>query len=248
MKLLVDIGNTRIKWATFERGALARGGALSRQDVATPIGLLEAFTPLPAPRAVQVANVGGRGAAEEIAAVCSRLWSLAPAFAQVERQQFGVTNGYSDFRQLGVDRWLALLATWTAHRRPACIVSCGTATTIDGLDREGQHEGGLIVPGMELMMRSLSDNTNGISVTGSSGAVAELGRSTEQCVRNGAALALTALIDHAAARMSSSFGSDLRCVITGGAADRVLPGLQHRFEHDPELVLRGLALFAGETG
>ncbi|MBI2993451.1 MAG: type III pantothenate kinase [Gammaproteobacteria bacterium] len=246
MNLLIDIGNSRIKWATLESGSFMTGGAVPRPDAMVSDGLFKVFADLSRPKTVLVANVGGQAAAENVAADCSRLWSLSPVFVQVERQRFGVINGYTDFRQLGVDRWLALLAAWSERHRPACIVSCGTATTIDGLDREGQHVGGLIVPGVDLMLRSLSDNTDGIPPAASSGAMPEFGRSTGECVRNGAAIALAALIDRAAAWMTSRHGPDLHCFITGGAAERLLPGLQHRFEHDPELVLRGLALFGAE--
>ena len=176
--------------------------------------------------------------------MCSRLWSQTPVFAAVERQRLGVTNAYTDFTQLGVDRWLALLAAWTTHRRPTCIVDCGTAVTIDGLDGQGRHLGGLIVPGFDLMQRLLIERTQGISVSGAGTPAADFGRSTGECVRNGAAVALAALIDRAAAWMSERHGDDLCHIITGGAAGQVLPLLQQRFELDADLVFRGLAVLA----
>lgn len=244
MKLLIDIGNSRLKWATYAQGAFGQRGAVSRREATAHRVFVDAFRPLPKPQAILVANVGGRSMAAHVAEACMELWSLVPEPAAVERQRLGVTNAYTDFTQLGVDRWLALLAAWATHGQPACIVDCGTAMTIDGLDRQGQHLGGLIVPGIDLMERLLIERTQGISLGGAGVPSADFGRSTEECVRNGAAVALAALVDRAAGWMSAKHGNDLRRVITGGSADRVLPLLQHPFELDPDLVFRGLALLA----
>ena len=104
--------------------------------------------------------------------------------------------------------------------------------------------GGLIIPGIDLMERLLIERTQGISVSGAGRPSANFGRSTEECVHNGAAAALAALIDRAAGWMSARHGNDLRHIITGGAAGRVLPLLQTRFELDADLVFRGLAVIA----
>lgn len=246
MKLLLDIGNSRIKWAILVRGALERSGAEHYRDHASEAFFAGLLRDLPKPRAVFAANVAGNVIAANVGAACAGLWSLTPEFVEVQRKRFGLINAYTDFKQLGVDRWLAIVAAWMKYKKPVCVVDCGTALTIDGVDGGGNHVGGWIIPGIELMERVLMDHTRGIAAAGSSPPVSEFGRSTAACLRNGSAAALAALIDHAAVLMATAHGDDLRCIMTGGAAGSVLPLVRHRFEQDPELVLRGLALVTEE--
>ena len=73
---------------------------------------------------------------------------------QVVRTQarFGeVINGYSTFEQLGADRWAAIVGAWQLRRRALCVVDAGTAVTIDLVAASGRHQGGVIVPGLDLM-------------------------------------------------------------------------------------------------
>src|SRR5680860_356688 len=151
----------------------------------------------------------------------------------------------------------ALDAAHAPRRRfhePCIVVDCGTAVTIDALDAEGQHLGGLILPGLELMRRSLLEHTARISFgsDGDSDDQALFGRSTAQGVRVGARLALTASIDRIVADMGAYsirlHGSvPVHNIMTGGAGMHMLGYLAARYEFEPKLVLQGLAIIADDS-
>lgn len=245
MNLLLDIGNSRIKWATLARGTITPGETIGLRADSPAARLYDEFGGLPAPESVLVANVAGDSIAAIIEEITGELWSLRPEFVRVERERFGVRTDYSDASQLGVDRWLALLAVRHGSRDPACVVDCGTAITVDAMDANGIHLGGWIVPGSDMMRRALIDNTHGVSADAGHVAM-EFGRSTSACVNNGSAAAIASLVDRAVAQLSARCGPRVCCVMTGGAAATILPLLDSRFRHDPELIFRGLALFAGD--
>ncbi|MGH8245576.1 MAG: type III pantothenate kinase [Gammaproteobacteria bacterium] len=245
MNLLLDIGNSRIKWATLTDGAIAPGETIGLRVESPGEALIGKFAGLPAPQSILVANVAGDSIAGIVERTVGKLWLRRPEFIRVERERMGVRTDYSDAAQLGVDRWLALLAARHGSRDPACVVDCGTAVTVDAMDANGVHLGGWIVPGSDMMRSALVENTREISVEAGS-ATMEFGLSTSACVNNGSAVAIASLIDRAIAQLSARFGPRVYCIMTGGGATSILPLLENHFHHDPELVFRGLALFAGD--
>ncbi|MGH8119379.1 MAG: type III pantothenate kinase, partial [Gammaproteobacteria bacterium] len=174
-------------------------------------------------------------------------WGLKPHFAEVASVAAGVRNAYAEITQLGVDRWLALVATWRKFGSAACIVDCGTAVTIDGLDGTGRHLGGLILPGVSMMQQVLYQTASGIPAAGAVRFQRGLADNTRQGVLNGCTMAVVALINRTVDELRGSAGDGLACVITGGAATEILPLLHAGFVHEPLLVLEGLAIIAGVT-
>ncbi|MDP2694238.1 MAG: type III pantothenate kinase [Gallionella sp.] len=154
MKLLIDAGNTRIKWALVDEGTWLRSGVL-------PVGqageLSQQFAGLEGIRQVWASNVAGEEIAQHIRAACG---SIQPRFIVAQEVQCGVRNGYSSPAQLGSDRWAALIAAWHLVRGTCLVVNSGTATTVDALSAKGEFIGGLILPGVELMRRSLCAATD----------------------------------------------------------------------------------------
>jgi type III pantothenate kinase len=240
MKLLVDIGNSRVKWAFGSAGRfLARGDALrDNADGLRP--LLESPW---VPDDIRIANVAGAPAGARIAASLEQRFGVAPLFACSAGAGAGVRNGYTETGQLGVDRWLAICAAFASYMAPVCVVDAGTATTIDIVAGSGDHKGGLILPGVELMQSALLRGTGDLArlfgatdrlVAGEwlGGTAPEpvgdpimLGRDTAAAIRYGALQATASLVRACMARFSaSSFpGAVLPAlVLTGGAA----PALQ----------------------
>ena len=242
MNLLVDIGNSRIKWALTNGNTLGELGAIVHgTDNATYL-LREAWQPLDKPEKISVANVAGAEAEALVRLLSEQLWSLVPDFARVERSCCGVTNAYDDIGQLGVDRWLAILAAWSMYRKPLCVISVGTALTIDIVDNAGRHLGGYIIPGPVLMQESLIDNTSGIAVPVTEEYELCYGKNTIECIRNGAALAAVAAIEKNIADMKQEYSTDMHCVISGGGAVQLKTLLSVDIDYEPQLVLKGLLL------
>ncbi len=161
--LLIDVGNSRIKWARVVRGRRSRqrSEALRGNGAATFRALLGA---LPARTQVLAVNVAGKPVERALLAAARAAKLAPPRFLRSSEAAAGLVNGYDETWRLGADRWAALIGAWhvTGARRALCVVDVGTAMTIDFLDATGRHRGGYIVPGPTLSMFSLLHGTSGI--------------------------------------------------------------------------------------
>ncbi|MBK8162014.1 MAG: type III pantothenate kinase [Gammaproteobacteria bacterium] len=248
MILLVDAGNTRIKWAVLENGVLHSGGAILRRGGADGVDLLSTpWAALTPPRRLLIANVAGAEFAASFGAWTQRAWGLDAEFVSAQAKGFGVTNGYTEPQRLGVDRWLALVAARRFVKGPVCVVDCGTALTIDVMEKNGEHLGGLIVPGLVLMRRALFDKTADIGpAMGNSPSrdIPQLAQDTRGGVMGGTLYAAASLIERVVRDADESVGGGMTCILTGGDAVTIRPLLSADFRFEPELVLQGLAIVA----
>ncbi len=236
--LLIDMGNSRIKWATATAGRI---GEL--MTMATDTAAFTRFQALQTvPRRVLATSVTGRRLRAALSGWCQAHWGLQPEFAFSERERLGLRNAYRDHRLLGVDRWLAMLAAWSRTRAACCVVDAGTALTVDLVDAGGQHLGGYIVPGAQLMAAALERRTADIArhsraAPATFDVEARPGRNTAAAVAAGSRQALAGLVDRAMARL----GGGARLYLSGGEAAALQPLLPSA-EHCPSLVLEGLLL------
>ena len=157
--LLIDIGNTFLKWGIY----LQPGGG----DTATaqshvrdygrvlldeiPMVMAE-WRKLPCPERIVIASVAGTRVVNPVLRALE-VWPDAPDphWISSRAQQCGITNGYLNPAALGCDRWAALIGTRSLiGERAALVVVCGTATTLDMLSPDGRFMGGGIMPGLGL--------------------------------------------------------------------------------------------------
>jgi type III pantothenate kinase len=235
MNLLIDMGNTRLKWGGAKGGQIIAGQSLAnarlnRQE------LIELWQGISRPRRIAVSCVSANPLFELVQSVAFELWPDADMIrVKSQMQAFGVINAYQQPEKLGVDRWLSLIAVWQQYQSPACIVDCGTAMTVDLIDAEGRHQGGLISPGLTLMKKSLAQGTEALPWN-EAGYEFELANSTEAAIYSGTLMAAVGLIEHVLAKQPAH----LRLVLTGGDAELIGAQLGTPFIIDPDLVLRGL--------
>lgn len=242
--LLVDIGNSRIKWALASVGVLTSGGTFVRGDDPSA-GLDRHWSEMAPPGAVHVANVAGPAVAERLADWVRARWGLSARFARAEASRGGVINGYDRPEELGVDRWLGLLGLHRHYPLPACLVDCGTAVTLDLLDADGRHRGGLIAPGLAAMRRSLRRDTHALGpVEGHPAPDASLGRDTLSGMATGCVLACAGLVEKCVADIRRESGAPIGLVLSGGDAATVGRRLSIPCLVDETIVLRGLLLMA----
>ncbi len=252
MILLVDIGNSRIKWACLIKGNLEhRGSAVRGKDKDAFVADLEQhWRKVKKPKAIVVSNVAGSGYAKALSAWTAERWQLQPRFIVAEHQAYEITNAYNNAERLGADRWASLIAARRHVRGPVCIIDAGTAVTIDVLNENGVHQGGLIIPGLAMMRHALLEQTEDLlpaTATPASGDISLLARDTQDGVNGGTLYALVAVIDRVVADVRTELGTDLARIITGGDAEALLPLLAGNYHHHPELVLEGLAVIAEES-
>lgn len=242
MRLLIDIGNSRIKWvAQADRGSESYD-ACCYEHGRLQQALLPAMRDLQLPEQVYVANVAGAGIAGELDDYLANRWSIKPAYLQVSAAAAGVVNAYEDFGQLGIDRWLAMIAAWNRLGRALCVVDCGTACTMDLVADTGRHLGGYILPGLQLMSEALNRRTQQIKTPPSPIASLQPGRNTAACISNGALASNVALVRNVYDELRQQYGDDSCCIITGGRGEEVYRALAINSAYDPHLVLKGMSV------
>lgn len=241
--LLVDLGNSRTKWALLDGSGLRGGGSAIHPADGLGDEVAEALAALPAPARILVGSVAGADREEALRSLCRQQWNREPRFVTSEPAAAGVTNGYSSPGQLGVDRWLALLAAHADGQGDACIVDCGTAVTIDLVDAAGRHHGGLILPGLRAMRECLLVRTR-IPSFGEAAPRRVLGRETAEAVANGALLAVVGAVRETLRLAQEMLGRMPRLIIAGGDGVLLAAVLGETAELRPDLVLEGLAVLA----
>ena len=242
MKLLVDIGNTRLKWALWSGTAFPFAGAMAHGDFSAA-----AWPDLPAVDSAWVASVASAQLNDRLAEAVRERFGRSVRFVRSRAQACGVRSAYAQPERLGVDRFLALVAAHAQAREPTIVVSCGTALTLDALAADGTHLGGLIAASPQLALGALRGGTANLGMA-PAGRIAEIADNTADAMESGAWLAAVALIERFVEQAAKRFGSMPALVLTGGGATRLGELLAIPNRIDAELVLRGLAVMADNDG
>ncbi|MFH1043500.1 MAG: type III pantothenate kinase [Pseudomonadota bacterium] len=241
--LLIDIGNTFVKWgryqansnATAHASCLDSGHALLQEIPALSAQLRRHS----APAQIVISNVAGT----RVRATMLRLleiWPGAPPPYWVipKDEQCGVKNGYRNPAQLGSDRWGALIGARALRgERALLVVCCGTATTIDLLSAQGVFVGGCIMPGIGTMLRSLHEKT--AALPDADGVYTEYPTQTVDAIVSGCQHAQAGAVERIYDLYRREH-ADLLCLVSGGAAKALTPHLAIVFRYHENLVLEGL--------
>ena len=241
MKLLVDIGNTRIKWATENKHIIQESRAVNHHSLTFIEKIKQTWLGLGTPEIIAVSSVSKQQIVDQLLDLAKNIWpNITVIMAKSSSQGFSVKNAYQDATKLGVDRWLGLIALQHYYPDTRCIIDCGTAITLDVLDVQGQHLGGLISPGLQLMKQSLSSGTERLSADESEFSVG-LACYTEAAIYSGTLLAAVGLIEKVLADLCN--GSD-NIILTGGDALVLSRHLKCQYIIEPDFILKGLSLYS----
>ncbi len=243
--LVLDVGNTRLKWGIYDAprpGArLLAHGALVLESIGQ-LGALLAAQPRPQ-RAIGCAVAG----AVVTARVCAELGSvgLQCQWIAAQREQCGVRNGYTTPSLLGADRWAVLVgARQMLPGRDLLAISVGTAVTMDALTADGDFLGGMVMPGFGLMLRALEMGTAGLRVP--EGHLREFPTNTSDALMTGGAMAIAGAASLMAQRMQRRLGQTPELLLTGGAAAKLAPALELPHRQVEHLVFQGLLCIAAQ--
>jgi type III pantothenate kinase len=241
-RLLLDLGNTRLKWALCQGDEWRANGAVGWQEDVTGI-LAAAWSGESLPEAVFGASVVDAPREALVAASVVAAFGREPHWLRTPAEACGVRNAYAEPQRLGVDRFLAMVAARADGLAPCVLAGVGTALTLDALAADGRHLGGLIAPGPRLMQQSLLGATVQVRPA-QAGTIVEAADNTADAVASGCWLAAAALIERFAARMAPALGGSPVLRLGGGDAEALLPLLATpaRLAHDG--VLHGLAVWA----
>jgi len=244
--LLVDAGNTRLKWARLEDGRLAPSQAAVHAGWTAKEYARRLFGRTP-PRYIMVSSVAGPQIRVPLSRA-ARTHRIPVTFVTTPRRGAGISVGYLEPWRLGVDRYVGLVAAHHLFARlPVLVVGVGTALTLDLVSRTGRHVGGAIIPAPGLMVESLLNETYGIrrrAEGGSRRRTGPFGRSTRDAITEGARYAAAATIDRLVEEGAVRVGRRPLVVLTGGGAPAVRPLIHSHCLGVPDLVLRGLGVLA----
>lgn len=244
MNLLLDLGNTRLKWMLQSSSGLHDDGALSHRQSDFGVLLREALQTLPPVERAWLSSVASPALTQEVIARVSecgvQVHRVGPPHSIPE-----LRLAYAAPETLGVDRWLAMLAARRLQRGPLLVVCCGSAMTLDAIDGDGLHLGGLIAPSPGRMREALYARAPHLA--GQSGIVTPFATSTADGVESGAVLAAAALIDRLVADTQRRVGQAPTLMLAGGGAAALRPWIMSPVVDAPNLVLKGLAWWAERT-
>ncbi|NNF51035.1 MAG: type III pantothenate kinase [Gammaproteobacteria bacterium] len=246
MITVADIGNSYLKIARWDGRSVRDTLRVRHRDLLDSDwqAALDAAQEL-SREGVFVASVAGPGAEQVFEAWLLKRGHDRPVFLKSSAEACGVRNAYSRPESLGIDRWCAMIAARKLHQRPLCIVDAGTAVTVDWVDKDGLHRGGMIMPGPNLQADSLFSNTRHLHE--SSAAPSRMfADNTSEGIAAGVCNACSALVDRACCVIEASGEGAPTLVLTGGESSRILPLLARHAEVHDDLVLRGVALLAEE--
>lgn len=227
MRLELDVGNTRIKWRLCDhRGSYENGLDL---------------------KAIAEEKPSWWSLVEIVWVSCVHdeqdLWIKEQfpqaQFAHSQVSQHGLSNSYEDPHKMGVDRWLSMLAAWTAKPDEAhIIVDAGTAITIDFVDAFGRHVGGYICPGFDMMKNGLLSGTSKVHAQQQWQVGRAPGHSTQQCVDHGIQDMVVSWIER-----HHSLQPQANIWLTGGNAQGLASLLNEPVTLTPDLVLDGVQAY-----
>ena len=236
MNILVDIGNTRIKWRCLNVDGVSTDSGALLSDVVTLKSLKDVF-PCGGVETIYLSNVGNDSVVR-IFKEYARINDNKLHIVEAQKCMNGLTFAYEDIDRLGVDRCLAMIGAYDGVG--VLVVDAGSAITADFIGAQGQHCGGYILPGYNMSKEVLLGKTARVGVLADLGVMVP-GRNTEACVNNGFTMLYKSLLE-GFVKMAEGLGIT-RYVVTGGDA-MMLNGLGvESFEVYENLVLDGLAKY-----
>lgn len=247
MDLLIDVGNSRIKWAFSQAGKLSAHGCAEHCCV-VPSEASQTWLTGEPPARVVVANVAGDVYGRLLNDWAQKQWQLNVEYVEVEPGYSDIALAYPDPCKFGVDRWLAIIAARNLSSTDVAVIDVGTAVTVDILTAQGQHLGGVIMPGLNMMQQSLQQKTSAIQPLlkpQKNANSALLGNDTATGIVNGSLYAVAGAIEHLLFRIEAQTEGELSVIISGGDAEAVQSELRIESQHVPDLVLQGMQLLKG---
>lgn len=239
--LVVDIGNSRVKWARARAHALSDVGAAAH-DGDVGACLERAWASLLPPARAVLACVAGATATATAQRWIETHWHQTPLLVQAGADGHGIRNLYDTPEQLGADRWAALIGAWRLRAGAQCVIDCGTVVSLSVLDASGGFVGGALMPGLATARACLYARTP-LPLTPGNGAHA-LARNTADAVTAGTLFGTAGAIERLLVEYRARVDADLPAVLTGGDAETLAAQVGGAVSVVPDLVLRGLAHIA----
>ena len=240
MKLFVDIGNSNVKWQGSDRFSDSPSSfAYDAENISSQLVLsLKGLSP--SKEGVIIASVGREEINREVEKWFREQWRVSVSFLSSTPEWRDLKNGYDSPESLGVDRWFALIGAASRYSYPFLVCDIGSALTIDLVDHHGLHLGGFISPGLDMMVRSLNDETsiniNSILSESSKSIEQLIPTNTLSAVRDGCVQSIVSMIDG----IKTKYAPESLCILTGGGAEVIAGLLESKATIDQNLIFYGM--------
>jgi len=248
--LAIDVGNTRLKWALYDRphpdATLQAQGAEFLENI-DRLGE-GVWAELPVPERMLGCIVAGDAVRRRVQEQME-LWDVTPQWVVSEQAEAGLVNGYDYPTRLGADRWVAMVGARQhmlskGDARPLVVVMVGTAVTVEAIDQHGKFLGGFILPGHGIMLKALESGTAGLHVP--TGEVRMFPTNTSDALTSGGTFAIAGACERMVQHLRRHTGMEPMCVMTGGAGWKMAPSMTIEFELLDNLIFDGLLTMAGQ--
>jgi len=242
MTLLIDVGNSSIKWAQYNSDGLLQMQQQSYPEETSSEFFIECWSDLEKPKNILVSCVAGKTVWQTLVKACEKLWGIKAEKVTSEKKGFGLVNAYEKASDLGSDRWCGMIGAHQETDTAYILIDSGSALTIDVVTESGEHLGGYILPGLDMMKKSLGLQTAQVKIKQLSDKKPLLlpATSTTGCVDAAVHLSTIKLIESVIKEQQSQ-RIKVTCFLTGGNADLISGLLAYKCVIMPDIVLRGLA-------
>ncbi len=238
--LLLDGGNSQLKWAWVENGTFSEVGRAPYRDL-TQLG--EEWLQF-ADEDVKIVGCAVCGSVKK--AMVEEQLTRPVEWLSSMPQALGIRNHYRRPEEHGSDRWFNALGSRRFTQNACVVVSCGTAVTTDALTEDNHYLGGTIMPGFHLMKEAMALKTANLNRP--IGKVYPFPTTTPNAIASGMmdAVCGALMMMHSRLKDKTGEGKPVDIIITGGGAARVVQALPESFVHDNQvkivdnLVIHGL--------
>lgn len=244
--LLLDAGNTRLKWALYNAHTKVLTSVQALAYVPegdNPLGLTalnEVLQQHPTIQQLVAVHVLGSSFEQSLQAYAHD-HALALKCVKSQAQGFGITVAYHQPERLGADRFVALVAAHHLYPEQACIVmDAGTGVTIDALLATGEHQGGLILPGLRVSGQALIQRAKATHLAQSFDTIELFAKDTLQGIGSGSVFGLVGALEGITNRMEQSLGVPVKRILTGGDGTLLKQYLGSSYHYEPQLMMQGL--------
>lgn len=262
MILLADAGNSRLKWSIYHNGKRAKQCAQDYSQASADTLLIDLLTKKSSPPLTKLVLVSVLGAsfAENMQTQCKKL-AITLQIIVSQPAAYGVKNNYHKPQRLGADRFVGLIAAHHLRPQSHCItISCGTAVTIDALTAQGEHLGGLILPGLQQFSDQLIKKAALLSLEKEQ-KITLFANNTTDALASGRIFGLVEAINGISSRMKGKLlemnhlvrGNQhimypVQIIICGGDAKQLHHYLDHSIQREDDWLMQGLQVIADATG
>lgn len=246
MVLAVDIGNTNIVFGGFSGDELSfvirisTDASRTEDEYASKIRSILSLHNV-SPDQVQGAIISS--VVPPLNPVMKRALSLVYDIEPIMVEpgiKTGINLKCDDPSSVGADLICACVASHHIYGSPALLIDMGTATKLMVMDKSGAFSGAVIIPGVLMGVKSLSQGTAQLPQINLDAPRSVIGKNTVDCMKSGVVYGNASLIDGMIDRITAELGSQLPVYATGGLAGTIVPHCNHEITLDENLVLKGL--------